>query len=64
VGRVGSRAQLHRIDLTNAKVDGPWPIADQGTISANQLLIAVDGAFWIPLFNQGEVVQVEPPAVR
>jgi hypothetical protein len=26
------------------------------------LLIAVDGAFWIPLFNQGEVVQVEPPA--
>jgi len=59
-----SGPQLHRIDPTNATVDGPWPIADQGTISANQLLIAVDGAFWVPLFNQGEVVQVEPPAVR
>jgi streptogramin lyase len=35
--------QLHRIDPTNA---------------------TVDGAFWIPLFNQGEVGQVEPPAVR
>ena len=47
---------------TDATVEGPWSIADQGTISANQLLIAIDGTFWIPLFDQGEIVQVEPPA--
>jgi len=57
-----SGPQLHRIDPTDATVEGPWSIADQGTISANQLLIAIDGTFWIPLFDQGEIVQVEPPA--
>jgi streptogramin lyase len=56
-----SGPQLHRIDPTSGTVHGPWPVADQGTISANQLLVAVDGTFWIPLFNQNEVVQVEPP---
>ena len=57
-----SGPQLHRIDPTDATVEGPWSIADQGTISANQLLIAIDGTFWIPLFDQGEIMQVEPPA--
>jgi hypothetical protein len=26
------------------------------------LLVAVDGTFWVPLFNQNEVVQIVPPA--
>ena len=56
-----SGPQLHRIDPTDATVSGPWPVADQGTISANQLLVAVDGTFWVPLFNQDEVVQLDPP---
>jgi streptogramin lyase len=56
-----SAPQLHRIDPSSGTVRGPWPVADQGTIIANQLLVAVDGTFWIPLFNQNEVVQVEPP---
>ena len=59
-----SGPQIHRVDPTDATVRGPWPVADQGAISANQLLIAVDGTFWLPLFNQGEVVQVQPPAVH
>ena len=57
-----SGPQLHRIDPTDSTVSGPWPVADQGTISANQLLVAVDGTFWVPLFNQNEVVQIVPPA--
>jgi streptogramin lyase len=56
-----SGPQLHRIDPTSGTVQGPWPVADQGTISANQLLVAVGGMFWVPLFNQNEVVQLEPP---
>jgi streptogramin lyase len=56
-----SGPQLHRIDPASGTVQGPWPVADQGTISANQLLVAVDGTFWVPLFNQNEVVQVAPP---
>jgi hypothetical protein len=61
VGRVGLRAPIHRIGPTDRTVRGPWPVADQGSITANQLLIAVDGTFWVPLFNQGEVVEIEPP---
>jgi streptogramin lyase len=56
-----SGPQLHRIDPASGTVQGPWPAADQGTISANQLLVAVDGTFWVPLFNQNEVVQVARP---
>jgi len=37
-------------------------VADRGPGDDQRqpVALAVDGAFWIPLFNQGEVVQVEP----
>jgi streptogramin lyase len=55
-----SGPDLHRIDPTTGEVIGPWAVADQGSISANQLLLAVDGTLWVPLFDSAEVVQVSP----
>jgi streptogramin lyase len=55
-----SGPELHRIDPTTGEVSGPWAVADQGSISANQLLLALDGTLWVPLFDGAEVVQVSP----
>jgi streptogramin lyase len=57
-----SGPELHRIDPSTGGVEGPWVVADQGSISANQLVIAVDGNLWLPLFDGGEVIQAAVPA--
>jgi streptogramin lyase len=57
-----SGPELHRIDPSTGGVDGSWAVADEGSISANQLVVGVAGTLWLPLFNEGEVVQVAAPA--
>ena len=56
-----SGPQLHRIDPTSGTVDGPWPVADQGTISANQLLVGVDGCSGSRCSTRTRSCNSEPP---
>ena len=52
---------LHRIEPGTGDAAGPWTVADQGSISANQLVLADGATLWLPLFDEGDVVQVTPP---
>jgi streptogramin lyase len=57
-----SGPEIHRIDPGTEDVTGPWIVADQGSINANQLVVALDGELWLPLLESGEVVAAVPPA--
>jgi streptogramin lyase len=56
-----SGPEIRRIDPTTSEVTGPWIVADQGSINANQLVLVHENALWIPLLESGEVVVAAPP---
>ena len=57
-----SGPEVQRIDPTPGAVTGPWLVADQGSINANQLVLVHGDTLWIPLLESGEVVVAAPPA--
>ena len=54
--------EIRRIDHASGEVTGPWIVADQGSINANQLVLVHEDTLWIPLLESGEVVVAAPPA--
>jgi hypothetical protein len=36
-------------------------VSEEGAINANQLVAEAGGAFWFPLLDPGEVIEVEIP---
>ena len=56
-----SGPEIRRIDPATGAVTGPWIVADQGSINANQLVLVHGDTLWIPLLESGEVVEATPP---
>ncbi len=52
---------LTRLDPAHNRITGTFPVAEQGTINANQLLALADGDLWLPLFESAQVVRIAVP---
>ena len=54
--------QLAAIDPGSAEVTGTWTVADEGFITANQVMAFDSGSLWLPIFGRAELLRVAPPA--
>ena len=54
--------ELAGIDPVAREVVTEVVVAEEGVINANQVMVFEEGSLWLPIFGQGTVVRVEPPA--
>jgi streptogramin lyase len=53
--------ELRRMDPATGELSPIVVVGEQGLIGDNRLAILADGLFWLPLFEDGQVVAIKPP---
>jgi streptogramin lyase len=55
--------EITGIDPSTADVVASATVAEEGSITANQIMAFDDGALWLPILGRGTVLRVTPPTL-